>query len=98
MFDEYGAPKKIEIFISRIPCANMSASWVLDTDRGKVLLPQGCANKFLAVIQSNSGITWKIWWEEEYPNARTQASCVAALAKLNGRATVKRYLGSGRGY
>ena len=98
LFDEYGEPKKIDIFISRIPCANTSASWVLNTDRGNVLLPQGCANKFLSVIQSNPGITWRIWWEEEYSNPRTQASCVAALAKLNGRAIVKRYVGSGRGY
>ncbi|VUD66777.1 hypothetical protein TDB9533_03691 [Thalassocella blandensis] len=91
MFDEYGEPRKIDIFVSRIPCASTSANWVLNTEKGKVLLPQGCANKLLAVIQSNPGITWRIWWEEEYPNPNTQTACASAMAKLSGRAIVKRY-------
>ncbi|WP_374568608.1 hypothetical protein [Ideonella sp.] len=93
MFDEFGEASKIDLFISRIPCANTSASWSLAAPGGNVLLPCGCGNKLTAVIQANPGITWRIWWEEEYPNATTQAACVAALNGLRGRAIVERYRG-----
>jgi hypothetical protein len=93
MFDEFGEPKKIDLFISRIPCAAASAPWLLAMAGGNVILPCGCSNKIRVVIENNPGITWRIWWRDPYPNANTQTECLQALSTLQGRAVVQRYDG-----
>ncbi|WP_455805460.1 hypothetical protein [Pseudomonas fluorescens] len=93
MFDEYGAASKIDIFISKIPCASASSNWILPTANGDLLLPAGCANKLAAVIRSSEGITWRIWWEHGYPNQATHTACIGALSQLRGLAIVQQYFG-----
>ncbi|MFC3943751.1 hypothetical protein CCU68_32070 [Pseudomonas gingeri NCPPB 3146 = LMG 5327] len=93
MFDEYGPASKIDIFVSRIPCASQSSNWILPTPDGEMLLPAGCANKLAAVIRSSSGITWRIWWEQGYTNPVTQTASIGALTQLRGMAIVQQYFG-----
>jgi hypothetical protein len=92
IFEEYGTPRKIDIFVSRIPCAATSTGWALALGGNNMILPCGCSNKMRVVMEYNSEITWRIWWRDPYSNIDTQQQCLTGLAKLAGPAIVQQYV------
>jgi hypothetical protein len=90
---EFGKPNKIDIFISKIPCAKVSSGWMLTIAQGNVILPCGCSSKLALVARHWSDITWRIWWRDAYPNPTTQSDCLKGLAELQGAAIVQQYVG-----
>ena len=76
-------PAEIDLYISRIPCAETSMAWQFTYQGNQYALPAGCGPKLYFVMQALNGIQWNLAFGEGYPNQQLQAKCLAWVDKIN---------------
>jgi hypothetical protein len=85
LFALHGVPGEIDLYISRIPCADRSQLWTLEhpVTGEMVLFPKGCAAKLRKIMRMTPNIEWRLAYMEGYPNPNTQANCLAGIRRMN---------------
>ncbi len=73
----------IEIYVSRIPCADQSAAWAIRLNDRNFELPLGCGPKMYKVMEATPGIAWRLAWDQSYPSPQTQANCLMWTSLMN---------------
>lgn len=76
------APKMIDVYISRIPCAATSMSWSFAFGGANMRLPEGCGPKLYTAMRLTPQIQWSLAYGEGY-NGAMQTSCEANIDRMN---------------
>ncbi len=91
----FGAPSRIDVYVSRIPCAGRSKYWNAHKpfEEENMIWPAGCGPKLFTAIKATPHITWTLVYEEIYEKEGIQASSMAEVDKIAGlpNATVGRF-------
>lgn len=82
--DSNPSPAEIDLYISRIPCAETSMAWRFSYQGNQYALPAGCGAKLYFVMRELNGIQWNLAYGEGYPNQQMQSKCLAWMEKING--------------
>ena len=84
-----GQLNKVEMVISRIPCADQSPPWaclekleaVNISGSAQPVLPPGCGPKLHEVIKGMPKTSWSIRWIENYTGP-AQTACVSIMSQI----------------
>lgn len=76
-------PKKIDLYISRVPCANTSPAWLVNFNGQSIRLPLGCGPKLFVAARYLSFIDWNIFYGQDYSPGVHRTSSRESIARLN---------------